>query len=226
MNIDYRLLLALNGSDSIFCDSVMWDISRIGLWLPLYAILVIVVWRNNKWREAMFIYLAIAVTILMADQIASGVMKPYFHRLRPTHDPLIGDMIDTVRDYRGGLYGFCSSHASNTFALATFMTLLMRHLWLSVSLFGWASVCSYSRMYLGVHFPSDILCGALLGVACALFVYGTLVFIKSYLPSTTGYYSSAFTSTGYQRHDILWPILTLFLTIIYTLFHAAFSVFL
>ena len=115
--------------------------------------------------------LAVGLCILIADQVASGFCKPFFERLRPTHDPELKDIVHVVNDYRSALYGFCSSHASNTFGIATLTCLLFRNRWYAALIFSWATLNCYSRMYLGVHFPLDIICGALLGVAAGYISY-------------------------------------------------------
>lgn len=115
--------------------------------------------------------LAVGLCVLIADQVASGFCKPFFERLRPTHDPELKDILHIVNDYRSSLYGFCSSHASNTFGIATLTCLLFRNKCYSALIFSWAALNCYSRMYLGVHFPLDIVCGALVGVAAGYISY-------------------------------------------------------
>ena len=117
------------------------------------------------------IVVLLALLITASDQISSGLLKPLVHRLRPTHDAALAPMVDTVFGYRGGQFGFPSSHAANSFALFTFTALLVRNWGYTLSMLLWASVFSYSRIYLGVHYPGDIVCGALLGVFVGLVFY-------------------------------------------------------
>lgn len=162
---DLILLLALNGSDSALLDGLFWAITKTATWLPLYAGLLWIVVKNHHWRHSLLIVAMVALLVLVADQVASGLCKAYFQRLRPTHDAFAGPLIDVVHGYRGGLYGFFSSHAANTFAVATFFARGIRTRRGAMLLYLWALLSSYSRLYLGVHYPSDILVGILFGCA-------------------------------------------------------------
>lgn len=200
-SFDRELLLALNGSDSLFFDGFMWTVTQVLTWVPLYMALVYVVAKNNRSRHTLVLLLMMGFLILVADQFASSLCKPYFHRFRPSHDPVIMHLVDLVRGYKGGSYGFISSHAANTFALATFLTLVFRQRGMTLCLFSWAVLCSYSRIYLGVHFPGDILVGALSGVIEAIVFYRILEFIKSRMTNTRQFFSTAYTATGYLASD-------------------------
>jgi len=148
-------------------DMPMFIISGQYIWLGLYAFIVI--WFLIKYKiQGGVIILCAIVCVALSDQITSAIMKPFFERLRPSHDPTIMDTVHIVNDYRGGLFGFASSHAANSFALATFLWLGCgnREKW-TAWLFLWAALVSYSRIYLGVHFPGDILTGAIVGIAIA-----------------------------------------------------------
>lgn len=135
-------------------------------WLPLYLFLVYLIVKLKKW-DTLYILLGIALTIALADQITSGLMKPFFARLRPSHDPSLEGLLHLVNNYKGGLYGFASGHAANTFGTATFIYLLFkdRYFWIKY-IFLWAALMTYTRIYLGVHYPGDILVGALIGLLC------------------------------------------------------------
>ena len=167
---DRELLVNINSLNAPFWDNIMWWISDRFVWIPLYLSIIFFLFKT-KGKDAMIAALAVGLCVLIADQVASGFCKPFFERLRPTHDPQLKDILHIVNDYRSSLYGFCSSHASNTFGIATLTCLLFRNKWYSALIFSWAVLNSYSRMYLGVHFPLDIVCGALVGVAAGYISY-------------------------------------------------------
>lgn len=163
--------LWLNGLHAPYWDQFFWLYSGKVVWLPLAAFLLCVLAYRKPWREVVFLFLAIALTIMLCDQFASHLCKPLCARFRPTHHPDFQDLVHTVNGYRGGLYGFISSHAANSFGLATLLTLILRDKLLGATLFFWAAVNAYSRIYLGVHFLSDIIPGACVGLLFGYLVY-------------------------------------------------------
>lgn len=171
--LDYErdAFFLLNGSDSVYLDRFMWLFSGKAVWLPLAAFILFVLVYKKNWREWLLILLAITLVVTLADQFASHLCKPLFTRFRPTHHPDFMNEVRTVFDYRGGRYGFMSSHAANAFGFVTFMALLMRDRLFGWTLFLWALVTAYSRVYLGVHFISDIVPGALVGTLFGYLVY-------------------------------------------------------
>lgn len=171
ISFDKRLFLYLNQHHTPWLDPVMFWMSQTYTWIPLYAFLLFVVFRHYG-KESWLVVVCVAITITLSDQLASGVFKPLFLRLRPSHDPELETLIHYVNGYKGGLYGFASSHASNVFALATFFWLMFRRTHNSiVILFAWAAVVAYTRIYLGVHFPGDVIVGAFIGVLAAWIGY-------------------------------------------------------
>jgi undecaprenyl-diphosphatase len=169
-NIDNWFLLLINSHHSPFMDRVMWFASGSDSWIPLYviiAILIVITYKEKSW----LILLLIVAMITVSDQLSSSVIKPLFHRLRPSHEPGLENILRYVKNYRGGMYGFVSSHASNFFAGATFLILTVskRIRWLPIIIVPVVGLVIYSRVYLGVHYPTDILVGGLLG-----FVLGKL----------------------------------------------------
>ena len=162
--MDRQLTLLLNGSQSLFLDGVAWTATRTLTWIPLAIVLLYVVVRDNNLRGIWHVVLGIALSILLADQMASSVFKPLVARWRPTHNPEIMYMVDVVNGYRGGNYGFFSSHASNTWAIAMFVSLLARRRFLTISLASWALLNCWTRVYLGVHYVGDLAVGTLWGL--------------------------------------------------------------
>jgi len=163
--LDYEraLFLKLNGAHSMFGDQFMWLFTGFIAWIPAaVGFFVILFYANSKrWKETLLIVLSIAVVIALCDQFSSGFCKPYFARFRPTHHPDFMNDICTVFDYRGGMYGFISSHAANGLGFVTLTSLIFRNRFYTVVSFLWATVSVYSRIYLGVHFISDIVPGIL-----------------------------------------------------------------
>lgn len=188
------LFFMLNGSDSPFLDRFMWLYSGKAVWLPLAAFILIVLLYKKKWRESILILLAIVLVITFCDQFASHVCKPIFTRFRPTHHPDFMDQVKTVFDYRGGRYGFISSHAANAFGFATFMSLLFRYRLFTWTIFLWAALTAYTRVYLGVHFISDIVPGAIAGVFFGWLVYWLYIKARLFIPGTSGEASALYSN--------------------------------
>ncbi|MFN3839690.1 MAG: phosphatase PAP2 family protein [Cyclobacteriaceae bacterium] len=167
LEVDKQLLLWLNGFHAPWLDPVIFTLTKTITWLPLYVLLLYFIikdYRKESWR----VLIMIVVTLLLTEHITSSFMKPYFERLRPSREPELAGLLHLVNGYKGGLYGFASSHAANSFGIAMFFWLMFRKSksWIWI-LFTWATLLSYTRIYLGVHYPGDILVGAVIGIGCA-----------------------------------------------------------
>lgn len=208
IHIDKELLLWLNGSDSLFMDSVIMTLTTAQTWIPLYLSLFYVVLKSNHTvRDILLVLAAAGLCVFFAGTIDDTIVKPLVARWRPGRDPEIGMLVDTVDGYRGGRYGFFSAHASNTFSIAIFFSLLMRRRAFVVAMVAWSLVNCYTRLYLGVHYPGDITVGLLWGGLVGWGVYR--LYCRFATPAT---YSRALC-------DI--PIAVLSLTVLYALVRAA-----
>jgi undecaprenyl-diphosphatase len=168
IELDKEAFLFLNDLNAAWLDQPMFLLSKTFLWIPLYAYVLYIIYSEYK-TNSWIILIGIAVAITLSDQITSGLMKPFFERLRPSNDPSLGEMVHIVNKYRGSRFGFASSHAANTFGTATFLYLLLKEKRRGLFvLFFWAAFVSYTRIYLGVHYPGDIIAGAIVGALCAM----------------------------------------------------------
>lgn len=203
VEFDKSILLFLNGSDSLFLDGFFLTLTKTSTWIPLFICMLFVVIKNNNARRC-FILLGLTVLLVVAaDQFSSGFCKPFFHRFRPSHEPSLANLVDMASDYRGSLYGFISGHATNTFAVAVFFSLIFKNARTTAVLLLWAILSSYSRIYLGLHYPGDILAGIVSGSLIALtFYYIYRMLIKKFCFQRERY-SSLFTSSGYMKKDFL-----------------------
>ena len=182
LDLDRKLFEALNGSfHTPWLDQLMMFLSTTTAWIPLYLFLLYLLIRNFR-KDTWMILLAVGLTILLADQITSTLMKPFFERLRPSHEPDLRDVVNIVNQYRGGKFGFASSHAANTFGIATLMWLVLKMYrpWIGL-LFLWAIGVGYTRIYLGVHYPGDILAGFLVGFLSALTAYFLWMLLRDFV---------------------------------------------
>ncbi len=215
---DKDLLLSLNGSDSLYLDRVMRVLTATVTWVPLYISLFYVVLNNNdNFRKVMMILCGAGLCVLLAGTVDDMIVKPMVGRWRPTHDPEIGLLVDIVDGYRGGRFGFFSAHASNTFSIAVFFCWLVRSRLLSLALILWSFTNCWTRLYLGVHFPGDILVGLLWGGLVGSTVYFLYYRLSRNMTSRRRFISSQYTSTGFQRSDCDVPVAVLVFTLVFAL---------
>jgi undecaprenyl-diphosphatase len=172
-SIDTQVFLAINGAHDLVIDFIMYWASNKMIWIPFYILLAYLLIRDYGRRGWMLLLLG-GVAILVSDQTCTHLFKDVFQRLRPCHDPALEGMVHLVKGKCGGSYGFISSHASNSFALATYLSFLMgkKYRYLPVIMFAWALLLCYSRVYLGVHYPGDVIVGAIwgAGIGAAVFI--------------------------------------------------------
>lgn len=181
--IDKTILLAINSFHSSFLDVVMFYLSEIWIFTPFFIYLIYLIYKKIGIKKTSILIVFVAILIALCDQTAT-VTKKSVKRFRPTHNIEIKDNLLIVKNYRGGTYGFFSGHAANTFGIAMFLFLLFSKQTKASRFvfFIWAGLVSYSRMYLGVHYPSDIFVGMLVGLFFGFVVYQLqkLYFLKTY----------------------------------------------
>jgi undecaprenyl-diphosphatase len=178
IQLDKEIFLYLNGFHSGFWDNFFWVYTSTTIWIPLYIVIAYVIIKRMG-ISGIWAIIAIGLTITLCDQVSSSFFKPFFERLRPSREPSLEGLVHLVNNRRGGQFGFISSHAANSFGLAIFTTLLFRKSFFTVFIFMWAILNSYSRIYLGVHYPGDILVGLLLGLLSGWLVYKFYLWIDS-----------------------------------------------
>ena len=175
--LDHELMLWLNYDGGTFQDAFWYTLSQIPSWIPLYITIIFVMLqpsdgqKQKRWMKFILLLLFTALVFAFTDQISAGIIKPLVQRPRPSHDGSIMDRLHFVNDYHGGAYGFVSSQAANCFGLAVWVSCLYKRRSLVTAMMLYAVLNCYSRIYLGVHFPGDIICGTVLGILCGWLGY-------------------------------------------------------
>ena len=178
--LDHQLFIALNSFHSAFMDKMMLIITDRVTWIPLYLVILFMIFKTNAWNDALVKVLLLILSVGLSDFTTSGLMKPYFERLRPCHDVSLDGLMTLVGNC-GGMYGFASSHSANSAALAMGLFLMFKVQWprFTMIMMVWALVVSYSRVYVGVHFPGDVLTGILIGIFYS-FVFCNVIFQQTH----------------------------------------------
>ncbi len=172
---DAGIFSAINGWHAAYFDSFMWLVTKIATWIPMILMLLYLLYFKKGWRKTVAVVLAIALVILIADQVSASIIKPLVERSRPSHNESLQSTIHIVNGYRGGPFGFVSSHAANCFGIALLLAMIFKNRLFTWTMVVWATLMCYSRIYLGVHYPGDIVCGAILGFLAAWLVYRIFV---------------------------------------------------
>ncbi len=179
------VLLWINGHHSSFLDAFMFMISNLPAWLPLLVVLLFWLFYKKAWQETALLLFFVALCILIGDQLSSGFAKPFFARFRPTYTEGLKEQLHIVFNYTGREYGFFSGHATNFFGVAFFLSLIVRNRRFSTMLFVLVSLVIYSRMYLGVHYLSDVLAGVFVGGVVAYLLTFPYHYLRKILSPTS-----------------------------------------
>lgn len=222
-NFDLPIMQVLQGSDSIFWDKFVLVLTSAPTWIPFYLALVFMVIRNNETFKQMALVIGFALfAVALSDYVVDVLVKPNFMRFRPSRDPTLRYTIDIVNGCRAGAYGFFSAHASNTMAIALFFCMAVKSRLLGFTMIAWSLLNCYTRIYLGVHYPSDVLVGIVWGCIVAFISYGIYHFIKKKVSVKANYISNQYTVEGYSYQDIYIVLTVIVLTLLYAMFRSIF----
>lgn len=220
IQLDWQWLRSFNGSDSLFWDGFIATCTAGLTWVPLYMALVYMIVRNSDARKAALTIGAALVCVLLVTIIDNGIVKPWVARPRPLNDPVLGHTVLTVAGVTADDFSFFSAHAANTSSLALFLCMVVRHRALCIALIGWSLLNGYTRLYLGMHFPIDVLTGFVAGSLVAVIVYTIYRLVLRYAATEARFVSSQYTSTGYSLDDVDVVMLVLALTFFYAVLRA------
>ena len=216
LEYDKTLLLAFNNNHNMFLDHVVLVFTSGYTWRPLYVSLFYLIVKNNeKWGRILLIMGSLALCMLISNAGNGGFVKPYIARLRPSSDPLLAHTLFLVNGYAPSGFSFFSAHACNAFSVAVFFMYLVRSRLLSIFLLVWAFIVVWTRLYLGVHYPSDIFVGMVAGTLNASLCYLIYKRIERRVAPVSTYRTKQFTRTGYEVKDIDVVLCTIVFTCIY-----------
>ena len=221
LEYDRNLLLFFNDSNNLFADHWITILTSGFTWIPLYISLLLLVVKNNETVSQILLIIGCSfLCVLFADGLADYIAKPFVGRWRPCNDPVFSDAVRVVNGYRGTDYGFFSAHAANTFSIAVFFCWLVKSRVLSVALVVWSLANCYTRMYLGLHYPGDIISGLAWGAVVGTGVYFLYLRIFRKISPKNNFVSSQYTSSGYSLADVDMVLLVLVLTVLYSIIRA------
>ncbi|TDL99513.1 MAG: phosphatase PAP2 family protein [Flavobacteriaceae bacterium] len=181
IDIDQQLFLYLNGLGCKSWDGFWLFVTEKKSWIPLYVLLLYFSVRSLGLKKGLLLLVLVLLGVLVSDQ-TTNFFKEYFQRLRPCFEPALSGLVRLVPESCGGEFGFCSGHASNHFVVAIFFGLLFKNRLFSLCMILWAATIAYSRIYLGVHYPLDVLMGSIIGISLGFLVYRLfLYFSKRFL---------------------------------------------
>lgn len=217
-HIDLQLIPILGGEHTVFFDAFSQVLTNGWTWIVLYLTLLFIVIKNNEtMAQILLIVASAAVCILLADGLADGIVKPMAMRLRPINDPEVRPLLHIVSGAYDNNFSFFSAHAANTFSLCIFFSLLIRHCWTTIALILWSLTNCWTRIYLGMHYPSDILVGLVWGFIVGEVVYISYMHFYHRISPRLHFISSQYTRTGYALTDVNLVVNVLLLTVMYAI---------
>lgn len=223
---DLTLIPLLGGSHSVFLDAFSQVLTNAWTWIALYLSLFFVVIKNNEtMAQILLVVASAAACVLLADGLSDGIIKPIVMRPRPINDPAVRPLLEIVSGVHDSNFSFFSAHASNTFSLCIFFSLLIRNVWLTVALVSWSLLNCWTRIYLGMHYPSDIAVGLLWGFIVGELVYCAYMYFYRRISPRLHFISSQYTRTGYSLSDVNLVINVLLLTVLYAIIRSLITVY-
>lgn len=217
-NIDLAILQMINGSESSFLDGLMVTLTSGFTWIPLYiALLYLVISNNDNMTKIMLIILCGIGCVVFSGGICDFIIKPMIGRIRPINDDMLDGIIYTVGDMSNKDFSFFSSHAANTTSLTMFFALLVRNRKFTVAMTVWALVNCYTRLYLGMHYPFDVLVGIAWGALVGLLLYFVYLRVYDRMFPDVEFISTQYTSKGYTIITIDIVLLTMSVLYLYAI---------